>query len=193
MNWDKVGGFLVENGLPLLGGVLLGPAGAAGGKLIAGALGLSKDDPAAAMETLVGDPSKLVALRELETRNRHELETLTLQAEIRSVAEVNATYREEIKSEDAFVRRARPMFLYVVAFSILIEVLIALVVVLAAPERIGDLANLFGALSVPQSIAAAMAGVYLKKRSDDKAVAARVPPQGGLIQALAAGLAKGRK
>ena len=44
MDWSKVGGFLLENGLPLLGGLVGGPAGAGIGTIIAGALG-SDDNP----------------------------------------------------------------------------------------------------------------------------------------------------
>lgn len=188
MDWGRVGGFLLENGLPLLGGVLGGPAGAAAGKLAASALGLTADDPAAVLEAVTGDPAAIAKLRELEARHRHELESLSLQAEIRSIAEANATMREEIRSEDPFVRRARPAFLWVIAFSILVEVLIALIAVLMVPEALGSLAELYSALSIPQGVAAAMCGVYLKKRSDDKAVSAGVPPGPGLIGALAARL-----
>lgn len=107
-----------------------------------------------------------------------------MEEETKRLEAVNRTMQEEARSEDWFVRRARPAFLWVTAFSILIEVVIALIVVIVAPDKIGDLATLYSALSIPQSVAAAMCGVYLKKRSDDKAIKAGIAPGGGLLQAL---------
>jgi hypothetical protein len=181
MNWDKVGGFLIENGLPLLGGVLGGPAGAAGGKLVASALGLSKDDPEEALAALTAHPESLVKLRELEMRHRAELEALYLEHETARVREINLTMREELKSEDWFVRRARPAFMWVTVFSLFVEVLIALFVALWQPAQISELAILFGALATPQSLAMVVCGVYTQKRTQDKALASGIKPGPGLL------------
>lgn len=140
-----------------------------------------------ALAAIQGDPALAAKLREklidFDLRKMEE-ETKRLQA-------VNQTMQAEAQSEDWFVRRARPAFLWVTAFSIFVEVVIALIVVIVAPDKIDDLATLYTALSVPQSVAAAMCGVYLKKRSDDKAIKAGNPPQPSLLQALATRMAGG--
>ena len=59
-----------------------------------------------------------------------------------------------------------------IAAAVLFEVILAGVVVLVVPTSLPDLGILYAAMSTPLSIAAAVVGVYVKKRSDDKAVAA---------------------
>jgi hypothetical protein len=184
--------FLIDNGLPLLGGVLGGPGGAAAGKLIAKALGAGSDDPDELMQAIQADPNAVLKLKEIESNNSVELQRLLLQgeqnrlaAETARHAETNATMRKELESEDAYVRRARPTFLYVIAFSVAVEVVIALVVSIVAPEQIAALGTLYSALAVPQGIAAGCCGIYMKKRSDDKAVqAGAAAPGGSLFDAL---------
>lgn len=194
MDWKEVAG-AVARFAPILGGAIGGPVGGAigtGVSLAAKALGV-EPEPAAIMQALQTDPEAAVKLRQVEATHEQELariaanrEIAELEAESFRLAEVNATMREEAKSEDPFVRRARPAFLWVTVFSIFVEVVIALIVVLNEPERIGDLATLFGALTIPQGIAAAVCGVYMKKRSDDKQVmrTGQAPPATGLLTAL---------
>lgn len=182
--WDSIKN-TVAGAAPLLGGALGGPAGAAAGKIVASALGTSEDPEA--IQAALQDPEAAAKLRAAEQEHQRELRRMVLEAETNRLSQVNETYRKEIGSEDAFVRRARPMFLYVVAFSIAVEVLIA-VYVIAVGASLADLATLYQALSIPQGIAATMCGVYLKKRSDDKAIAAGQQPQGllsGLVKRMA--------
>lgn len=178
--WDSIKS-TVGAAAPLLGGALGGPAGAAAGKIVASALGTS-DDANAIQQALAQDPEAAQKLRAAEQEHQRELRSMMLEAETSRLAQTNETYRREIASEDGFVRRARPMFLYVVAFSVAVEVLIAVYVV-AVGASLADLATLYQALAIPQGIAAGMCGVYLKKRSDDKAIAAGRQPT-GLLQGL---------
>ena len=135
----------------------------------------------AAFEAVRRDPALADRLRE----KLMEFDIRKMEEETKRLQMINETMRAESSSNDPFVRRARPAFLWVTAFSIFVEVIIALVVVIAAPDKIGDLATLYSALSIPQSVAAAMCGVYLKKRSDDKAIERGVAPGGSLLQTLA--------
>mgnify|MGYP003571059523 FL=1 len=66
----------------------------------------------------------------------------------------------------------------------MLEVLAAVAVVFIAPEQIANLGTLYGAISIPQSIAAAVCGVYMKKRSDDKLVAAGGTTGPGLLSGV---------
>lgn len=183
--WDNIKSFLGQNA-PLLGSAIGGPAGGAVGSMIAGALGV-EDDPSEIEKALKTDPEAAIKMQQLQNEHQRELRSMVLEAETARLGQVNETYRKELGSEDAFVRRARPMFLYVVAFSIAVEVLIAIYVV-AVGESLADLATLYQALSIPQGIAATMCGVYLKQRSNDKMVKAGMQPKG-----LLEGLLGGRK
>lgn len=183
--WDNIKD-MVGKAAPLVGTALGGPAGGAVGSLVAGALGVS-DDPGEIEKALKTDPEAAIKLQKLQNEHQRELRSMVLEAETTRLSQVNETYRKEIGSEDAFVRRARPMFLYVVAFSIAVEVLLA-VYVLAVGAKLTDLATLYQALSIPQGIAATMCGVYLKQRSNDKMVKAGIQPKG-----LLEGILGGRK
>ena len=180
MDWGKVGQ-AVADAAPLLGGVLLGPAGAVGGKLIAAALG-TKEDPDAVAAAIQADPNALVKIKQIEADNALALQQVTLQAETARLATVNATIQTEVASTDPWVRRMRPTFGYVLAATLIIEVLIAAYVALIAPGGLPDLATLFNALAPPQGIGLAVLGVYFKKRSDEKM--AGLPRGPGLLAGL---------
>lgn len=177
--WDSIKN-TVSAAAPLLGGALGGPAGAMAGKLVANALGTSEDPEE--IRAALQDPEAAAKLRAAEQEHQRELRRMVIEAETSRLGQVNETYRREIASEDAYVRRARPTFLYVIAFSVAVEVLIALVAV-SVGSSLTDLATLYQALAIPQGIAAGMCGVYLKKRSDDKAIAAGKQPT-GLLQGI---------
>lgn len=178
--WDSIKN-TVAGAAPLLGSALGGPAGGAVGSLIANALGV-EENPDAVQKAMQSDPEAAAKLQALQNEHQRELRRMVLEAETARLGEINETYRKEIGSEDAFVRRARPMFLYVVAFSVAVEVLIA-VYVIAVGASLSDLATLYQALSIPQGIAAGMCGVYLKQRSNDKMVKAGMQPK-GLLEGL---------
>ena len=182
MNWGKIGS-LVADAAPIIGTALGGPAGAAVGGIVASALG-SRPTPDDVEKAIKADPEAFAKLKQIELDHQKELVQMTLENETARAAETQKTMRAEISSEDPFVRRARPMFLYVAAFSVLVEVIIALIVVLDQPAQIGAMTTLFSALATPQSIALAACGIYLKKRSDDKAVAAGAAPAQGLLAGL---------
>ena len=100
---------MIGLGAPILGGALGGPLGAAAGKILADALGATKPTPAAvnaAIEQAV-DPNAAVAAAQ-----RAESEWLTALAEIgkAQVAEVGATQRAEIASDDPLQRWWRPLY-----------------------------------------------------------------------------------
>jgi len=117
MNWKEIGEQVLGFGLPLLGSVLGGPAGGAVGTMVASALGVG-DEPEAVAKAILADPTGAAAkLEELETRHRHEIERLSLEAAITNTREVNRTWRSEIASSDPYVRRMRPTFGYVLALS----------------------------------------------------------------------------
>lgn len=186
MDWQDVAG-LVARAAPVLGTALLGPAGGAvggvAGALIASAFGV-ENEPAALARAIQADPAAALKLRQVELENKTALVRLATENETARLAMVNETMRAEAASEDWFVRRARPGMLWSISLSILFEIIIAGLVMLQAPEQIGFLGQIYSAISIPQSIAAACCGIYVKKRSDDKLVAAGGQPGPGLLAQL---------
>lgn len=183
MKWTDISDALIANGLPLLGGAIAGPAGAKVGGMIAGVLGV-KSTPKDIASGLKNPTSAIMAkLREIELKNEHELRTLTLQAEMVGVQQANISMRREVLSNDAYVRRMRPTFGYIVAFSLLLQVLVAIYAVLWNIDALAHLTTTFQALSMPQTAAMAVIGVYTKKRSDEKAMTMGVPVK-GLLQTI---------
>lgn len=92
MDWKALGTSIAKLGLPLLGGLVGGPAGAAIGKTIASAIGLGSDaspeQVLAGLGNLTGE--QLVALRALEsdlekTRIQSDTQIAVAQAEINKV------------------------------------------------------------------------------------------------------------
>ena len=107
MDWSDIAGRVIGLGAPFLGGALGGPLGAAAGKILADALGAPEPTPAAVGAALDQDPSMAaVAAQQAES------EWLTAPAEIgrAQVAEVGATQRAEIASDDPLQRWWRPLY-----------------------------------------------------------------------------------
>jgi len=107
MDWSDIAGKVIGLGAPILGGALGGPFGAAAGKILADALGAPEPTPAAVGAALDRDPSTAVAAAQ-----QAESEWLTALAEIgrAQVAEVGATQRAEIASDDPLQRWWRPLY-----------------------------------------------------------------------------------
>lgn len=79
MDWKSVGNGLAKS-LPLLGGLLGGPAGAAIGSIVSSTLGV-ENTPGDVQLALSNNPDALVKLRELETNSRVQLQQLAVTAE----------------------------------------------------------------------------------------------------------------
>jgi len=109
MDWSDIAGKVIGLGAPILGGALGGPLGAAAGHILAEALGVTEPTPAAVNTAIdqAADPGAAV-----QAAQRAESEWLTALAEIgkAQVAEVGATQRAEIASDDLLQRWWRPLF-----------------------------------------------------------------------------------
>lgn len=140
-----------------------------------------KTDPADAAAAVKADPA--IALQFQQAWQAHEL--AMYEEETKRLQSVNETMRAEEGNADAFVRRARASMLWSLSISVVMEVLIAGIVVLWVPERLSDLGTLYAALSVPQGVAGAACGIYMKTKSDDKQVAMTGQHKVGLAAVLA--------
>ncbi|MGI1671974.1 MAG: hypothetical protein K6L74_16850 [Neptuniibacter sp.] len=106
--WKRLGQQLIDKGLPLLGGAVLGPAGASLGGLIASSIGSDSAEPEILLDQIQqAQPEMIVELKQLEYRHRETLENIALQetqaflqdrqsAREREVAVVTATGKKDI-------------------------------------------------------------------------------------------------
>lgn len=112
IDWKDIGKTLANLGLPLLGASVGGPAGAAVGKLIASALGLSDSSPSAINDALAGaqrSDATVIALRTLELNHQADLFRITTEAETSQIVAVNTTMQAEAKSEHWLQWAWRPL------------------------------------------------------------------------------------
>jgi len=175
---------------PILGTIVGGPAGTLVGGLIGSALGVDGNDPDAVL-TAIQDPAQLARLRELELNNKAHLESLAIQAETQKISEINKTMRDEIASADAYVRRWRPTFGYVVSLAWLVQITgstaTLIYAVFADAAKAGNIinmvANFNGSTSVLWGIALSVLGINVVKRSQDKQVQSGGAPA-GIIQGV---------
>lgn len=142
-------------------------------------------DEEAAVAALENNPALLIeferevrraALREMELENER-LKT------------VNETMRVESQSQHAYVRNWRPTFGYVVSGAWAILFLAIAYAMVATPQYAAELIQAATSLTPLWGIALAVLGVNVMKRSEDKKVAAGMPPQAGLFQKLLNGAA----
>ncbi len=155
-------------------------------RLLGGALG-AVDHPAAraAADALAGAGAAL-APEQVAEANRH-LESLAAMENAfdrDALAETNASLRAEIASEDAYVRRMRPTFGYVMAATWAAQMGAVAWTVVRAPAEAARLIEALGALSVVWSVGLSVLGVYVYRRSSEKALAAGAAPA-GLLERLA--------
>ncbi|MDR5867936.1 3TM-type holin [Halomonas koreensis] len=165
-------------GGPTAGGITAGAA-----RMVTGLLGVENTP-----EGLAGalqDPAKLAELKRIDNDHRLELEKLRLEAEAAKaaeetarLAEINKTIRAETQSEDAFVRRWRPTFGYLVALAWLLQSGAIGWALVRDPSQAGSLAQAVTALTPMWSVALAILGINVHKRSQDKQVAAGQRPSG---------------
>lgn len=191
--WQKIGK-VVSPVAPIIGGLVgsavpaIGTsAGAVAGQLIASAIGGDIDRPEELL-ALLQDPKELAKVRLAEQQNKLELQKLLIQAETAQQAEINATMRVEASSADEYVRRWRPTWGYITAYCWAAQTIGVLVICiggvfatlngLSAEAQIlfNGATNLIGALTVQWSVALAVLGINVNKRSQDKAVAAGMKP-----------------
>lgn len=174
-------GLLASVGVPLLT------------KLVGGALG-SIDHPAArgAAQALDAVDKAFdggeISPEQVAEANRHAERMAAIEAERDTgiLAEVNATMRAEAASDDRYVKRWRPTFGYVVAFTWGVQMTALSVAVVMYPAEAPALINAMVALQFMWGVALSVLGISVVKRSHDKQVAAGSPPEdiAGAVRSL---------
>lgn len=112
MNWKDVGK-IVGKAAPILGTALGGPAGAAIGTMVAGALGVD-DHPDAVAAAVAADPQAALKLKELYLNNEASIREDAFQvmdAELKDVQNARDMQKAALNQDDLFSKR----FIYVFA------------------------------------------------------------------------------
>jgi len=209
MNWSDLASRLIEGGARLAGGalgtVVAGPAGTVVGErvggMVAGWLGVDATPEAVAQR--LEDPAAMQIVVEKEAEHRFELERLVLALVQTEIEQTGQSYRKELESEDPFVRRARPTWLYTMsrvwAFQVVSTFTTAFVALISAifsaSFTIADLVKVIDALArvnestlVMWGAALSVVGIYNWRRTTDKQTQAGAiappPTMGGLIGRL---------
>jgi hypothetical protein len=172
-------------------------SGKAAGKFIDVAKSVAGiNDPQQAIAAIQADPALVAKLREGAIRVR----LAEIDAEKAAFSEQHQTMRAELCSKDKFAARWRPFFGYVVAVSWAFQMigltLAILYTTIAQPGLtavlVGSLAELSGSLFAIWSVALAVLGVNIHKRSQDKVLASGEEPP-SLARSLVGMVAGGRR
>lgn len=175
-----LGGLLASVGLPLLMravGAALGAIDNPIAKTAASALG----EVGAAID------SGAIPPQAVSEADRHLERMAELDANERTAAlhEVNESLRREVASDDAYVRRMRPTFGYVIAatWGLLMGAVAYTVVV--DPARAGAVVEAVGSLSAIWTVGLSVLGVYVYKRSEEKRGGGTERPATGIASLFA--------
>lgn len=111
-----------------------------------------------------------VSAEQLAEINRHAEAMAGMQAEETRAAyeQVNESLRAEVASEDKYVRRMRPTFGYLMAFTWAAQMLGIAYVMIFETERAGEVMAGLGSLSAIWAVGLSVLGIYVYKRSEDK-------------------------
>lgn len=88
-----------------------------------------------------------------------------------TLREVNETYRAELSSDDKYVRRMRPTFGYLLAFSWAAQMLGLAYIIVFDTEKSVHVLSSMEALSAIWAMGLSVLGIYVYKRSEEKKTA----------------------
>ncbi len=100
------------------------------------------------------------------------------EAEAKQIAEINATMRAELSSNSKYKSGWRPTFGWAVVITWSIQMLAISIVIIINPVEAVKLINAMAALGFMWSMALAVLGININKRSQDKQVAVGQSPLG---------------
>lgn len=86
----------------------------------------------------------------------------------RTLSTINTTIRAEVASNDAFVRRMRPTFGYIMAFTWGVQMTAVAGAMFILPETAPAIISALAELGMMWSIGLSVLGVYVYKRSTEK-------------------------
>lgn len=132
------------------------------------------------IEALKANPELLLQFQ----RSANELVIAQLEAETRQLEAVNATMRAEYASDDPYTKRWRPTMGYAVTFAWVLQMSGIAILIVAKPAEAATVIQALAQLTALWSVALAILGISVVKRSEDKQVASGFEPP-GIIGAIA--------
>jgi hypothetical protein len=157
------GSATAENAAAAIGKAALIATGLSGGDShddIAKSVSSLSPEAFAAWQTAATEAAAMVAMEELKTQRT-------------AITEAAVTQRIEVVSNDRFIRYARPFHIWVTGVANMVLVVGMLLAVFFAPEAMSPLISALPHITALLGMSNAVAGVYVWKRSDDKAAAAQ--------------------
>lgn len=127
---------------------------------------------------------------DLAEANRHieHMADLAAETDRTWLREVNRTIRAEAQSEDAYVRRMRPTFGYIMALTWAAQMGAIAYVVAIEPDKAAPVIAAVASLGTIWTVGLSVLGIYVYKRSTEKTQALAQDPlnsqQPGLLQRL---------
>lgn len=114
--------------------------------------------------------SGAISPEEMVEANRHMEQIAKLQSKEFQItlSQINETIRAEVASQDKYVRRMRPTFGYLMAFTWAAQMLGIAYIIIFDTDRAGVVMAAMGSLSAIWGIGLSVLGIYVYKRSDDK-------------------------
>jgi hypothetical protein len=111
-----------------------------------------------------------ISSEQIAEAHRHTEEILRLQLEETSatLSFINETIRKEVDSGDKYVRRMRPTFGYLMAFTWAAQMFGVAYVIVFDTERAPYILNAMGSLGAIWGVGLSVLGIYVYKRSEDK-------------------------
>lgn len=88
-----------------------------------------------------------------------------------ALSETNKSLRTEVGSDDAYVRRMRPTFGYLMAFTWAAQMFALAYIMVFRTQEAATVMQAVGSLSVIWTVGLSVLGVYVYKRSEDKKLA----------------------
>lgn len=159
--------FLAKLGLPFLMDVI-------GGALSRINHPAAQSAAKAISETSAAIATGLISPEAAAEANRHleKMTELQQKAVSDALSEVNQSLRAEVASTDPYVRRMRPTFGYLMAFTWTVQMIALSYVIVFDTQHASVVLDAIGSLSAIWTVALSVLGIYVYKRSEEKTVPA---------------------
>ncbi|NCC22749.1 MAG: ribokinase [Alphaproteobacteria bacterium] len=111
-----------------------------------------------------------ISPEQMREANRHleRIAELNIEQDGATLSEINKSLRAEIASQDAYVRRMRPTFGYLMAFTWAAQMFGLAYVIVFETGKAPLVLNAMGSLGAIWGVGLSVLGIYVYKRSEDK-------------------------
>ena len=149
-------------------------------KVLGGALGQIDNPVAKAAASALNDVQGAlekgqISPEQLSEANRHaeQMAQTEVEANAKALEQINQTARSEVASNDAYVRRMRPTFGYLMALSWAAQMIGIAYVIIFQTDKAGVVIAAMSSLSAIWAVGLSVLGVYVYKRSEEKQAGAK--------------------